>query len=345
MGNPAADAWIAENGEKCPFYKAVRSHRRLNSMRSKLGALQLGTIDGRYYGGMLYCGAHTRRWSGGGGNFNLQNIPRGDAESGEMFGVNFRAMFCAKPGYKLVVADLAQIEIRTLMWFARDFEMLERIANTDDIYHPMGVQFNMWDDSRGPLRGDPATRHKVKAMVLGAQFGGSSRAYMSMNGGTEEAAKGAVALYRHRMRSVVQLWERLERGLNTSVRDGSFEISLPSGNSLHYQSLRRTGDGLLCTMIRNGRPLHCRPWYGMLAENCAQALARDVFADRLLELERVEFPWNILFTVHDEVVIECREEAANDCISHVKKVFSTPPDWIPDIPLQAEVKVMDFYNK
>jgi hypothetical protein len=110
-----ADKWFAEHQQACPWARAVQSYRRINSFTRKLEAFDAGTMpDGRYYGGLMYCGANpTARFSGSGGNLNLQNLPRE-----ETFGVNFRHMIRPAEGRKLVVIDLAQIEVRTLFWWA-----------------------------------------------------------------------------------------------------------------------------------------------------------------------------------------------------------------------------------
>ena len=118
--------------------------------------------DGRYYGGFLYFGASTGRFSGSGGNLNLQNLPRG-----EMFGVDFRKMIKTPEGRSLVVVDLSQIEVRTLCHLAGDTKALQLIAESDDIYHAFGVLLGLHDPAKGPLKQyDPNLRHKVKSIVL-----------------------------------------------------------------------------------------------------------------------------------------------------------------------------------
>ena len=89
-------------------------------------------------------GAHTGRFSGSGGNLNLQNLPRG-----EMFGTNLRHLVSPKKGKKLIVADLSQIEVRTLCWLAEDQSSLEEIKKSDDIYEAFAVRFGKWDYAKG----------------------------------------------------------------------------------------------------------------------------------------------------------------------------------------------------
>jgi len=164
-GNEDADKWFAAHQQDCPWARSVQDYRRINMFQKKLQAFDYGTMpDDRYYGGLMYCGANpTARFSGSGGNLNLQNLPRE-----EMFGVNFRHMIKPKAGNKLIVADLSQIEVRTLSYLAGDKRALDMIRNAKDIYHAFGVLLGLHDPANGELKDyDKGLRQRVKAMVLG----------------------------------------------------------------------------------------------------------------------------------------------------------------------------------
>ena len=55
--------------------------------------------------------------------------------------------------------------------------------------------------------------------------------------------------------------------------------------------------------------------------------------------------WKILFTVHDEVVIECPEAEANACLTEVLDIMSTTPDWCAGLPVAAEGALHHYYTK
>ena len=84
-------------------------------------------------------------------------------------------------------------------------------------------------------------------------------------------------------------------------------------------------------------------WGGLLAENAASALARDIFVDIMLRLEAAGM--DIIMHVHDEVVIEAKKEDAEEILAKVIDTMRTPPAWIPDIPLDAEGKILERYEK
>ena len=68
-----------------------------------------------------------------------------------------------------------------------------------------------------------------------------------------------------------------------------------------------------------------------------------MFADQLIRLAKQDM--NILFHVHDEFIIETKEEEANQTLEKVIQVMSEAPKWISDIPLSADGKVVSRYEK
>jgi DNA polymerase len=339
MGDPECDAWLDKHAETFPWVYAVRNWRRINSLLKKVESFDAGTDAGRYYGGLLYWGAHTGRWSGSGGNLNLQNLPRGD-----MFGVNLRSQIRATPGNTLVVVDLSQIEVRTLCWLAKDHDTLEEIRQTDDMYEAFAIRFGLWSKDQGRLRDqDSALRHKVKGMVLGCGYGASANKYALIMGCPYEEAEAAVELYASKMQRVKKLWKKFRNGIECVANKSEYRVSLPSGNDLVYRNISRGSEALTCVMVRNGREMAVRPWYGMITENASQKLARDIFAHQLQKID--EAGHKIILHVHDEVVIECPAEQAEAVLAEVTATMSTPPAWIPDIPLAAEGQITQAYTK
>jgi DNA polymerase len=84
-------------------------------------------------------------------------------------------------------------------------------------------------------------------------------------------------------------------------------------------------------------------WGGIVAENLSQGLARDIFSDMIIRLE--EDGIELIFHVHDEVVIECNEDEAESILERTIEIMSIPPTWIPDIPLAAEGQILTRYQK
>lgn len=349
LTNTEANDWIKKHGKKYVWIEAVRNFRRVNSVKRKLESFEYATMsDRRFYGNIMYFGASvTGRFSGSGGNLNLQNLPRGD-----LFGCNLRNLIKAPEGKKLVVADLSQIEVRTLCWLSGDTKMLDRIRNTDDIYEGFAIEFGKWSSEKGELKSiDPALRHTIKTMVLGCGYGVGYKKFAAISGMTEEEAKDAVKLYRNHMYMVVRLWRKYGNALPEAFTcETDFEIKLPSGRSLTYGNVDKQARldnpeqvDFTAMVVKNAARRPVKLYGGLLAENASQALARDVFSDCMLRIEKEGL--NIVCHVHDEVVIECDEDEAEDVLDKVLSVMKSPPEWISDLPLDAEGKIVTRYEK
>ena len=346
-----AQEWIKEHGQKYKWIQAVSEWRRINSLLKKLEAIDCATMpDGRYYGNIMYFGAHTGRFSGGGGNFNLQNLPRK-----EMFGADLRKLICAPEGKKLVVVDLSQIEVRTLLWLAEDWDMLKTVEQSDDIYEAFAIEFDMWDPAKGSLRvEDPDTRNLVKAIVLGAGFMAGPKAFAAAYGYSEEDSQSAIDLYRAKMKKVVKLWDTLKENLNgyhqlddrnCERKDHAEDLPL---RKIKYGKPKLVKGRFgypenITQIIKHSRRVDVRIWQGLITENLAQGLARDIFAGMMVSLDKAGY--KLLFHVHDEVILEVDDENASEALSDVVRIMSEPPPWIPNIPLSAEGSVLKHYEK
>jgi DNA polymerase I-like protein with 3'-5' exonuclease and polymerase domains len=108
-----------------------------------------------------YYGAHTGRWSASkGSSLNLQNLKRGSF---------LRKSICAPKGYKLVVADLSQIEPRVLAYLADYKELLNIFASGQDAYAAFGAQ--MFGIPNLSKETHPDLRQSAKSALLGCGYG------------------------------------------------------------------------------------------------------------------------------------------------------------------------------
>ena len=327
-----------------PWVNGVRNYRRINGLKRKLESFDSATMgDGRFYGNLLYFGGHTGRFSGSGGNLNLQNLPRE-----EMFGVHLRNLIAPKEGRILIAVDLSQIEVRTLCWLSGDADTMTEIAASSDIYEAFAIRFGLWEKGNGSMKANPTLRGKVKAMVLGCGYGCGPDKFAKVSGMDLNAATNAVTLYRNKMRKVTSYWRRLNENIQLSINaEEEYTIDLPSERSLRYG---RIGTAMqfnkrqhIAMINKHSKKIPMKIYGGLLSENASQALARDIFCHMLCEIDKGGH--DIIFHVHDEVVVECDADKAEESLQNIISIMSTPPDWIPDIPLSAEGKILTKYEK
>ena len=74
-------------------------------------------------------------------------------------------------------------------------------------------------------------------------------------------------------------------------------------------------------------------------ENIVQGIARDLLAYGMVQLEQKGL--TIVIHVHDEVVVEVREES----VAKVCQLLATKPDWAEGLPLRADGYACEFYKK
>lgn len=181
-------------------------------------------------------------------------------------------------------------------------------------------------------------------------------------------------LWRNAQPNIVDSWKSIENAVrmaievkNAEFTDGKLKIYcegpwlkiiLPSGRALCYPSPRINEKGDITYM---GMNQYSRKWDriktygGKLFENVCQAVARDVMAHNMLEVEKAGF--DILLTVHDELITEANlirttfrseERTIHPPLGHeetLSKILATPPPWAEDLPLAASGFEADRYRK
>ena len=152
------------------------------------------------------------------------------------------------------------------------------------------------------------------------------------------------------MKSVKKLWAHYTSSIIGSFDiETNFTVDLPSGRTLDYGRLKtvKQEDKIhyVAMMPKNGKRVPVKLWGGLVAENASQALARDIFSDMLCKINNIGNGIDLVMHVHDEVVVEVDADKAEQALEEVIKIMSTPPDWIPDIPVSAEGKILTKYEK
>jgi DNA polymerase len=226
---------------------------RINETRAR----RFATIS-RMTGGVLpvplkYCGASTMRWTGQ-DSINLQNLPsRGKDKT-------LRKSLQAPKGYRLVVADLSQIEPRVLAWFAGEYELLDSFASGKDIYVTMhGKVFGSdYDEMLAGYKAGDAywsmRRNIAKAVVLGLGYGMGAKNFITyLKNMTKQVfalpeAEEIVRAYRAGVPGVSGFWRAGDEMIQVMVNGGYWEthgmliqrnkLVLPSGNWLEYPNIR-----------------------------------------------------------------------------------------------------------
>lgn len=345
--NPDVIKWISEHPEQGEVLEATHILRGANSMYLKLKTMKQQLLpNGRLPFDLKYYGAYpTGRDSGGSDNpenksFNALNMPKAS-----LYGVNLR--HCIEvPSQDRVFhsADFGQIEARVCAYLAGDWAMLDKARDGGDWYEIMARTFGMYKGAGVMAEEKPELRHKMKQMGLGLQFGMGAGKFAATTGEDLEKAASMVRFYRAKNPKLVKLWAQLSRDMKSAARedDRLYEIGLPSGRSLSYRDVSNK-NGLSAVIMRYGKPIRLKYWHGVLIENACQALARDIFMDRVLALAKAGH--NTILRVYDEVLIEGDRSDSKRESESINEIMTTSPDWCSDLPLGTDVFQIDRYTK
>lgn len=345
--DPKVIEWAEKYGPEHPWIMAMREWRSANMVLKRVEAVRDNIRpDGTMPYQMRYGGAHTMRMSGGGdsgGKFNMQNMPRKP-----MAGVDVRALFIARPGHVLMLPDFAQIEARVLLWRAGDTRMLDLIEQEGNLYQAYAKAAGTYSGS--DLKKENAALYQLsKAQCLGLGYGCGHvkfRALAKAQYGidmTLDESKESVDTYRTTYPKVVAYWRAHHQWLQFSAThaDPTHEVKLASGRVQTYFRPRFVDGQIVAETVRG---LPARKLYGgLLTENEIQATARDIFCDAWLAVVRAGH--RVLWTMHDELIIELPEDRAAESAPEIVRLMKTSSPWAKGCPIDVEYVISKHYRK
>lgn len=275
-----------------------------------------------------------------------------------------RTAFIPKDGCRFIVADFSAIEARVLAWLAGEEWVLEEFRGKGKIYEATASRmFHIPQETI--VKGHPnyEYRQKGKQATLSCGYGGGVGALKAMGAKMpEEEMQPLVDAWRAANPNIVRFWNALGNAASeviekhNSVRvgkvmvyrkEGHMLIRLPGGRDLCYLSPRfvtnrfgSRGIGYLAASAGGKMELQ-ETFGGKIAENCTQAIARDLLAHAMLNLEAAGYP--IVFHVHDEAVMEV--PGGQGSVEEACRIMAIPPDWARDLPLRADGDEMTYYKK
>ena len=299
---------------------------------------------------LKYAGAVvSHRWSGVDG-INLQNLPRTS---------ELRRAIEAPKGYKIVASDLSNIELRLAYWFAKSHSKIQQIKDGIDLYKQSaseitGIPYNEVDKD---------LRFIFKVVNLSGIYGvGAAKMHSILKqGGVDkdlQEVTNIVYAYRKANPELVQAWNDAGKMLDAvranqyyAMGNGSIIESYhgegmvkPNGMLLGLPNLRKLktdrGESWAYDKVmgRTVIPEYIHP--AKTFQRCIQSLARDIIAEQMIQVAKV---YDVVMTVHDELVMLCHEDDVDECVEYVKKCMTTAPEWCKDLPLGCEVGVGDNY--
>lgn len=297
-----------------------------------------------------YWGAKITGRHSGADKLNMQNFTRGSA---------LRRSLRAPKGYKVVVGDSSNIELRLVMAMAGQGDAVAKIRNKVDLYCDFATDIY----GREITKADEDERFVGKQGMLSLQYSASAPKFFNMLRQKRhplpfEQCEKVVQVYRTKHDAVVRLWRHCEKVVIPAIHRGqrvSVDVlgwfttseegfSLPGMLGVQYPQLKRTYSEEKDSMewqYNSGRGV--RGLYGAkVVENLCQHAARQVVMFQGL---LVSTRYRVIHSVHDELVCCVPEDEAEDCKAFMLQCLQTAPRWAGDaLPVTGEVGVGDTYG-
>jgi DNA polymerase bacteriophage-type len=339
--------------------------------------------DGRARHCLRYHGASTGRWSSHG--IQLQNMKRPIVEdmgaaiaavaTGDLkhlrskypqpmsvIGDVTRALICAQPDHRLLVADFSGVESRITAWLSGQDSKLEQWAKYDRTQDPHDEPYFINGHKTFKLP-EAEARAPGKTGDLAFGFMGGAGAWLRLapegDTSTKEQIEERKRAWRDAHPQTVRFWHALNSAAITAVRypdttpsakritfkcDETFlRMRLPSGRELSYPfpklKTNDRGDTVVTFMDNElGKWVECRhgqgAYGGTWIENAVQAVARDLFAAAMPRLEAAGY--KIILHVHDEIVVEAPNGFGS--VEEFLQIITTQPDWADGLPIAAKAR-------
>ena len=304
-----------------PIASKVLEFRQISKLKGTyvdaLPAL-LNSATGRLHTTFNPAGAATGRLSSS--NPNLQNIPIRTE-----LGREIRAAFIPEPGWKLVVADYSQIELRLLAHFSGDPVLVDAFRRGEDIHTRTAAEvFGVL-----PMMVTPELRRNAKAVNFGIIYGLSAFGLAAQLGISRMEAESYIRGYFERYAGV-------KRFIDETVK-----------------SVRRTG--VTRTLFGRERPIpdidsrnpNARGFAERTAVNTPlQGTAADLIKLAMIAIHRrlagEGLASRMLLQVHDELVFEAPPDEVAALSSLVKYEMENVHKL--DVPLLVEISAGDNWR-
>jgi DNA polymerase I-like protein with 3'-5' exonuclease and polymerase domains len=364
-GNPSVKEEVllqlAEKYPKVQLFAPLLERRKLMKLKNTYvqGILDCVWEDGRVHGNWNSTGTVTGRFSCTKSSTPvehprgpaLQTIPRPD--TAEEMGCNPREWFVAAPGYKLIVADLSQAEIRMLAALSKDAALKDAILSGVDLHtaNAQRIYSKQWEEADDA--GRKVLRNAAKATSFGTVYGIGANGLARRIGCTKEEAQAHIDAFYHTFMGV-------ERWMNY-VR----QVAQRREYSETYYGRRRRP-----VFLRRNPAIDKRQQalydieqdnefsrsFGKFGREYGQVPLKELESRALRQavnasiqggigeiinrglVEIVRAGYRLLLQMHDEVVIEVRddEEEINKAVAFLKGVYEIT---LNDIPFVLDVHV------
>ena len=287
---PSTDITVLEKlADKHPVPALIVEYRQLAKLKNTyLDALSdlPNALTHRVHAHFNQTVAETGRLSSS--DPNLQNIPvKTD------IGREIRRAFIAAPGHVLISADYSQIELRMLAHYCGDPALIDAFAHNRDVHRMVAAELNSVPEDQVT----PEMRGIAKTVNFGIIYGQTGFGLSQVLKIPQEQANAYITAYRRRFPAIEQ-----------------FTHECIQQASIHGYVTTILGRRRVLPDINS--PVQSRRSFSQRAalNSVIQGSAADLIKKAMVNIHRIMRDQTdeirMLIQIHDELVFECRKEAA-----------------------------------
>lgn len=314
-GQPStAEDVLEELAESYPLPRIVLDYRALAKLKStyidKLPE-QIHSRTGRIHTSYHQAVAQTGRLSSS--DPNLQNIPIRRAE-----GRRIRQAFVAPPGFVLMAADYSQIELRIMAHLSDDPGLLAAFAEDRDVHQATAAE--IFGVSLDAVTADQ--RRQAKTINFGLIYGMSAFGLARRL----ELDRGAAAQYVERYFTRYPGVKRFMDETRAQAHESGY-VQTVYGRRLYLPEI-------------NARNKQLQQGAERAAINAPmQGTAADIIKRAMIAVDswltREDAPARLIMQVHDELVLEVREDRIDEVAASIRDRMSSAGDL--KVPLRVDI--------
>ncbi len=282
-----------------PVIDALLAYREVEKLRSTYGETLLAEVgsDGRIHATFNQTVTRTGRLSSD--RPNLHNIPVRSDE-----GKRFRRVFVPAPGWRFLVADYDQVELRVIAHLSGDAGLAAAFAEGRDVHRATAARVFGVD----PGEVTPEQRSRAKMVAYGLAYGMEAYGLAQRLGISTAEAQPILDAYFVAFPGVREL---MERSIADARSKGYTETAL--GRRRPLPDLESPNRGVRMAAERQ-------------AMNAGiQGLAADLFKVALVRLDKVleghPSGARLVLQVHDEVIVEAPEDHVDELAGIVPQIL------------------------
>ena len=312
-----------------PLAKMLLEYRGNEKLLSAFGENLLAKINpqtGRIHPDYMQIGADTGRFACS--NPNLQQIPTDST---------FRSCFVPAPGYKFVVADYSQIELRIMAEYSEDPAFMKAYKEDQDLHTLTASQ--MYNIPFEQV--DKKMRFNAKSINFGLMYGRGAGSLATQLSISPDEAKTLLNKYfktYHRVKSWLDRVgrEAIRNGYSTTLGGRKRWYNPPDPSDPSYEQQ-------ISHFERQGKNT---PIQGTSADMTKYALV--YVYDKIREGPPAGgqgYDACPVHTIHDEIVIEVREEQAEEVRDLVEKeMLRAAKVLLKKVPVKVDAKVSEMWE-